>query len=289
MELVSHCILCTSPELKTHCPDNLFSQCRHCGHFFDNPRPTEKEISDFYSKETQYDEWLDELSARDRLWKRRLNLVLKYKQGGKLLDVGAGIGQFLSFAKSHFDVYGSEISDTAVALAKSRYNLTLKQGLLSDIQWPHRFDILTMFHVLEHFQFPGEALKNCASLLEEDGFLVIAVPNDVESILTRRNRWMRSLGFKKYQELGTLGLPKLRLDFSELHLSHFTETTLIHAVQDSGFSVVDCTVDPFFAVSGLSRSFRRHARYWFYKSVARVFGKNLYETIWIVAQKKRSN
>lgn len=284
METLNQCGLCHSHNIKNLCEQNRFDKCVECGYIFDNPRPDWNEITEFYAKETQYDEWLAEEKARDALWKRRLKLILRDVSTGKMLDVGAGIGQFLYYAKQNFEVAGTEISPVAVRIAKDKYGIELNQGTLEDVPESAKYDVITMFHVLEHVPFPRSTLMECFKRLNPGGVLVLAVPNDVDSILTRRNRMMERRGVQKYLCLGKLGLPKLTLTGSEIHLSHFTGPVLSRALKQAGFQHVKTALDPYFAVSG-TRKLRRYIRYGFYLGIDRLFGKNLYDTIWVVAKK----
>src|SRR5687768_13082588 len=135
METLSACILCDSPRLEVACAQNAFARCEACGLVFDNPRPTQAAIVDFYSQHDKYDNWLAEEHGRNALWKRRLRLVRRHCPSGKLLDVGTGIGQFMHFARAHFEVTGTEISSTAIRIARDKYGLELRQGTLETLEF----------------------------------------------------------------------------------------------------------------------------------------------------------
>jgi len=109
-----------------------------------------------------------------------------------LLDIGCSSGTFLSLAqKRGFSCYGMDISEDAAAAARKQYGLTVRQGEIGRLDWGEiRFDFITMFHVLEHLKSPEESLKYAASLLREEGSLIIQVPNS-ESIQARifGSRW----------------------------------------------------------------------------------------------------
>lgn len=266
------------------CAKNRFSKCQACNHLFDNPRPTWDSIAQFYSQNDKYDDWLQAEDLRQDLWQRRLKLVLSHQREGRLLDVGAGIGQFLNLAQKHFEVVGTEISTTALRIAREKYGLALIEGPLESLPAGESFDVITLFHVLEHVPFPGETLGTCFRLLKKGGLLVIAVPNDVGSFPTRRNRFMSKLGARKYRSLGKTGLPRLKLDTSEIHVSHFTAPVLAKAVEDAGLSVVENSLDPYFVAGGLKKM-RRFMNYYRHRAVLGISGQNLYETIWLVARK----
>src|SRR5215469_7803150 len=98
-ETLVHCSVCGSDDLRIVDSDISLCRCLRCSLIFRNPRPSESEISAYYSQEDQYDDWLAHEHSRDLLWRRRLQMVDRYGRRGPLLDVGTGIGQFLSFAK----------------------------------------------------------------------------------------------------------------------------------------------------------------------------------------------
>src|SRR5438067_7792894 len=134
LETLSRCIVCDDTFLQQVDPACNIARCAKCGYIFDNPRPTFRELVNFYSRPSQYDSWLGELKARNRIWHRRLRLILKTRKKGSLLDVGAGIGQFLSAARDHYDsVYGTEVSKSAIQIAKEKYDLDLIEGTLESM------------------------------------------------------------------------------------------------------------------------------------------------------------
>lgn len=288
-EILSACIGCSSDGLVRFSGENKTSLCDRCGLLFDNPRPSASAIQDFYSRESQYDGWLAELSERDRLWRRRLAKMLGANpKRGALLDVGAGIGQFLNHARSVFEnVTGTEVSSSAIEIAYERYGLNLVEGNLEDISSLNKkFSVVTAFHVLEHVPFPGKFLSRCFNLLEEGGLLVLAVPNDVHTVGSRLRRLFRLFRIGKYARYTRLGLPPLILDGSihEIHLSHFTKKSLTSLVSDHGFLVEQTSLDPFFVARGW-KLFRFQLLYRIFSWIHSITGVNLYGTLWVVARK----
>jgi SAM-dependent methyltransferase len=285
-ELLQQCKLCDSELLDLLDPDCDIVQCRNCGYVFDNPRPTLEALIRFYSKPGKYDSWLDELVPRDRLWKRRLGKLQSTRKPGSLLDVGTGIGQFLSLARtSYSEVYGTEVSATAIAIAKRKYGLDLFHGSVEELVRQGRvFDNITLFHVLEHVPDPKAMLKTCHSLLPVGGCLVIAVPNEVTSLRAFK-RWLFGK-IKKPQGTGLLGLPRLTLDGSidEIHLSHFTPSVLRSVLLATGFSVITDTLDPYYVRVGLRR-LKADLYYYFCLILLYVFRINVYDATLIIARK----
>jgi SAM-dependent methyltransferase len=286
-ELLQQCSLCDSPQLDTLDPECNIAQCRSCGYIFDNPRPTIEALIGFYSKPGKYDSWLEELGPRDRLWQRRLRKLESTRKTGSLLDVGAGIGQFLSWARNSYgEVYGTEVSSTAVEIAKQRYGLDLFHGTLDDLSLHgEAFDNITLFHVLEHVPDPKSMLKTCHSLLSPGGILVIAVPNEVASLRGVKRRLFSKL--RKPKSGGVLGIPRLTLDGSlgEIHLSHFSPGVLARLLESTGFSVIESTLDPYYVSTGWRR---RKADLYYYGClmVRHLLRINVYDTILMIARKK---
>jgi SAM-dependent methyltransferase len=286
-ELLQQCNLCDSPQIGVLDPACNIAQCRACGYVFDNPRPTLEALIGFYSKPGKYDSWLEELGPRERLWRRRLGKLQSTKKSGSLLDVGTGIGQFLSIARSSYsEVYGTEVSSTAVEIAKQRYGLELFHGTIDDLPAQGKtFDNITLFHVLEHVPDPKSMLKTCHSLLSSGGILVIAVPNEVASL----RGWKRRLfsKWRKQQNGGILGLPRLTLDgsISEIHLSHFSPGVLARLLESTGFSVIAKTLDPYYVRTGWRR-LKADAYYYGCLIFRHLFDVNIYDTILMIARKK---
>ncbi len=286
-ELLQQCNLCDSSQIDVLDSACNIAQCRACGYVFDNPRPTLEALIGFYSKPGKYDSWLEELGPRERLWRRRLNQLQSTKKPGSILDVGAGIGQFLSIARSSYsEVYGTEVSSTAVEIAKQRYGLELFHGTVDDLPAQAKtFDNITLFHVLEHVPDPKSMLKTCHSLLSPGGILVIAVPNEISSLRGWKRRLFSQL--RRSQNGGNLGLPRLTLDgsISEIHLSHFSPGVLAGLLKSTGFSVSRSTLDPYYVRTGWRR-LKADAYYYGCLIFRHLFGVNIYDSILMVAHKK---
>jgi len=288
-ELVERCYVCDGNMLETVDPACNIAQCAACGYVFDNPRPTLEELVKFYSRPSQYDSWLGELRIRQQAWERRLDRMQATKKSGSLLDVGTGIGQFLAVARnSYSQVYGTEVSSVAVRIAKEKYNLDVFQGTIEDIAWQGRvFDNISLFHVLEHVHNPKSLLQKCHSLLSPDGVLVVAVPNEVSSLRACARRWLMNAGLKDRRGLGRFGLPMIDLgpQNGEAHLSHFTPEVLDQLLQNTHFSILEKTLDPYYLRA--HRLTRLKADVYYYSCLAfmRLFDVNIYDTMLVIARK----
>lgn len=148
-------------------------------------------------------------------------------RGSSLLDIGCGSGTFLYHAsRQGFIPHGLDVSSEAVELARLQYGLQVRQGDVGSEVWEdHRFDFVTMFHVLEHLRDPREALLFAGGLLKPQGGLIVQVPN-VASCQARmfRSRWY-GLDVPRHLVNFTAGGLRLLLNkvgFEILSVSHFS-------------------------------------------------------------------
>ena len=110
---------------------------------------------------------------------RKLRLLKPFQPTeGTLLDVGAGTGYFLRAAKnSGWDVTGIEPNASARTLANSEEpNTVFDSQTLQNLDH-HSFDVITLWHVLEHLPDLDNDLKLFKKLLKPNGRIIIAVPN----------------------------------------------------------------------------------------------------------------
>jgi SAM-dependent methyltransferase len=286
MEVVLSCNVCRSDRIQKVDSEFNFCRCGSCGYVFDSPRPSFAEVSAFYSQAGKYDSWLDEEGARDILWNRRLKKLLRRSSCGNLMDIGAGIGQFLHHAKPLFtEVAGTEVSESAVTIAKQKYDLALLAGQVSDLNLPPAsFDNITLFHVLEHVPDPGMLVSRCRELLKTQGTLVIAVPNDILAWTSKIKKLGKRLGLGPFQKFSpTLGISRAGAS-REIHLSHFTPAVLRQLLENSGLQIVEESLDPYY-VSGGIRLILDSAYYALHQLLHATLKINWYDTIWMVARK----
>ena len=155
---------------------------------------------------------------------RRVMLIYKYallkkllKHKTRLLDIGCGVGSFLAFMKKMgVQVYGVEINSKArdICHKKNIEVMETEQGFS-----PNSFDVITLWHVLEHLPKPEISIAAYRELLKKEGALVIAVPN------------FESHDRMYYQkDWAALDAPR--------HLWHFTPKGLIKMLNELGFDLI---------------------------------------------------
>lgn len=284
LELLSRCGVCGSGAVAKVDAANRICRCSTCGYVFDNPRPTQREIITFYSQVGKYDSWLEKEEDRTRLWKRRLGILALHRNSGSLLDIGTGTGQFLALAKGCFTVKGTEVSESAVHIATERYGVDVIRGQIEELQFPSNFDVVTLFHVLEHVPDPLATVRKCRQLLNPGGLLVIAVPNDLVGPRSMAKRMLALVGVGRFKDR-RYGLGRIRLDESqgEIHLSHFTPPVLRLLIKRSGLNVVYEGLDPYFVAEGIKR-IAHEALFALCSFVRKTTGLNVYDAMLFVAK-----
>ncbi len=239
-------MLCGYRERSSFYPAGDIVECGACGVLFVSPRPTAAAIERFYSASGHYDHW-DREPGRAAMWERRVARVRRHVPSGRLLDVGSGQGDFGSVARRYFTVEGTEISAEGVRLAKERHGLDIHRGELLDLDLPRgAYDVVTIWHVLEHVPNPGAVLARSAELLRPGGVLVVAVPNTDVGFQVTRSVLRSALATTRGKPARRgVRIERLKLDRpeEEIHLTHFTLGTLTRAMGSVGLSVVERGVD----------------------------------------------
>ncbi len=186
-----------------------------------NPRPQNEELAKYYESENYISHTDKKQGVVSFLYQtvkkyslhKKVKLIQKLNKGsGKLLDVGAGTGDFLVAAKSKgWEISGVEVNENARNLAREK-SVSLNNSINSFND--QKFDVITMWHVLEHISNYQEVLQTCYSLLKEHGILVIAVPN------------YKSYDAKYYKShWAAYDVPR--------HLWHFSRTSLPKLLKDT--------------------------------------------------------
>jgi 2-polyprenyl-3-methyl-5-hydroxy-6-metoxy-1,4-benzoquinol methylase len=199
-------------------------QCDSCGTCFTNPRPDRVSIHQFYPDSyTPHQKHHQHRSAgwRPFGWLNRPRVEkrpIPWHGKGRLLDFGCGSGKYLAaMHRRGWRVTGVDVSAGVAERIRSEAGLTAYAGTLPHRELePESFDVITMWHSLEHVHDPAAVLREARDLLAPGGKLVVAVPN-IDSLPFR---WFGRHWFG-------LDLPR--------HLTHFTPTSLSQMLQRCGF------------------------------------------------------
>lgn len=164
--------------------------CTQCGLIRVDPMPTDAELERYYTDHYRlhYQSTLEPtpktIERGTRSAKGRLShLSQLIKPGGRVLDIGAGGGEFLAEAKRlGFEVEGVEPSMGFARYAERTYDVKVHVAPLMKIDFADRkFDLIHSFHVFEHLRDPLASMKLVHALLVPGGYFYIAVPDMAEN------------------------------------------------------------------------------------------------------------
>lgn len=199
-------------------------QCNQCGFIQTYPIPTIDKIGKYYQSENYISHTntnkglINQIYhfVRKKTLKGKLDLINSLTKKGKLLDVGCGTGYFLKECKEDgWGIVGMEPDPSARALASEITGEKIKNDI-KEIN--ETFDIITLWHVLEHMHNLKESIEKLKSLLKPNGKLIIAVPN------------CESYDAQTYgQYWAAYDVPR--------HLYHFTKDTMNKLITNNGMKI----------------------------------------------------
>jgi SAM-dependent methyltransferase len=173
--------------------------------------------------------WLDETLYQDVL-----DAISKYGPSGKVLDAGTGPGELVRFLVGHrIEAVGFDPSIDAVELGKKQGLDIVCHTFESYLEY-HRgnnaadFAAVVMLNVLEHVADPVGVAVMCGELLQQDGLLIVRVPNDFTDIQEAARR--------------KLGSEPWWIAFPD-HINYFNVQTLANLYNGVGFEVIDILCD----------------------------------------------
>ena len=203
---------------------------------YDDPASSfmNEEQSDYYRDESALD-----AAAEKAAWVRGHAAA-----GSRLLDVGANFGFFVKEAGTWFDARGIEPSPILAEWARTHLQVQVEAGSIYDerAEFRGRFDVVTMFDVIEHLDDPRAALQRCREYLKPEGRLFITTPDTGSGMAgLLRGHWYY-------------------IDFVQ-HVSLFDSANLRRLLADTGFVVDDRrTVGRRYKLSYIERRLRELGR-----------------------------
>jgi 2-polyprenyl-3-methyl-5-hydroxy-6-metoxy-1,4-benzoquinol methylase len=194
--------------------------CDNCGFLF---------IPPYYRKQIKYEQYKNaDVTAAVRSgnnWvkvqrhKLRFKFIRRYIKSGKLFDLGAGWGHFMLAGKElGYDVYGIEIADQPYQYCVNDLKLPVDHIDFFKMNESKKFDVITMWDVLEHIDKANEFLDKCSRLSKPGGWLFLQVPQ-IDSYFA-----------KKYKdEWKMMGLD---------HVNYFSKDTITKILSQHGYEIV---------------------------------------------------
>lgn len=201
-------------------PDYHVVECAVCSFQF---------IPAAFRKEISYDEYKNEKVAeqvrKGNNWIKiqrhllRFKLIRKYKPSGKLLDFGSGWGHFLLTGKQvGYDVAGVEVAREMYLYSKNDLQLPVERIDFFQLDEQKKFDIISMWDVLEHIDHADKAIEKCKRIINKDGYLFIQVPQ-IDSMIAK--------AFKDNWKMMSLD-----------HVNYFSKKTITQLLNAKGFDVI---------------------------------------------------
>ena len=163
----------------------IYHKCSGCQSLYTKPHIREEILKNLYSDGT-YQVYQDRLVGNSKrlrkgvLEKRKFLQIKNFlkKKSPTLLDIGCGSGTFLDICKKNrWKVEGVDPSPSASKMILKNYNINVHQGEFNNIKFNKKFDIITLWGVLEHMLDPISTIKKAKKLLNKNGLIVFEVPS----------------------------------------------------------------------------------------------------------------
>ena len=205
---------------------DALAKCTQCGHRQTNPRLEIEEVLTGYETAIDLDH-VKQDKYRGRTFVRTiygisLLSILRSSKSTRVLDIGCASGAFLNSVNHEFgwNGVGLEPSKWMCEYGKQSYGLDLRSNYFSASLFDaNSFDLVTLWDVIEHISEPNQVLRDIALVLNDDGFLILNVPNS-NSIAARilGRRWPFLLA---------------------VHIHYFTPISIRKILDKHGFEVVE--------------------------------------------------
>lgn len=217
--------------------------CNNCHLVYQSPRPVYNQhfIDAAYADYYQYAE---DIKADDfekipesgvAMFKKEIQQIIRYDKKRTLaLDIGSGMGTFLYAAKPLYKkVIGLDVSVKMAEFIKKALDVTVYIKQFEEFDYPEKFSMIHMSHVLEHIPNPNEWLQKAKNILDDSGVLVINVPNKF-SFSYRLQYFFYKLKLKK-QFSSSWSNPARTPD----HLFEPTIPSMLYLLEKNGYTVLE--------------------------------------------------
>lgn len=203
--------------------------CKTCGSMWQQKVPHQKTAdelysADYYKKIWGYNKETDHLVAKSK-WavsKKFITLLHQYKKGGSVLEVGCGLGYFLSFLQRDsfcYDVYGVEISSFAQQISEERVGKGRIFSSFHDIKKKNmRFDCIVFFDSMEHIADQDQLFDDISTVLHEAGIVLVIMPD--------ASSWVARLFGRHW------------LEYKEDHVLFYTKKSFALQLQQKGYRLL---------------------------------------------------
>ena len=215
-----------------------YTYCEKTGTCFYIPAKSRSYSNSYFMDEykAQYKKtYYEDETALRQLAKRRLAILERFNtKKTNLLEIGSAAGFFLDEAKKiGYKVKGIEISQSEVAYSRDKLGLDAESISFLDYTTDEKFDCIAAFFVLEHFSDQEKVLTKIFSLLNEGGFVFLALPSLYgPTFSTNTDEWFKTHPEDHFADYSPLSLKKV-FQYFEAKVLH-CEPMSFHVSRDRG-------------------------------------------------------
>lgn len=286
------CLICKNKSFEEFlkCDDYFLSgesftilQCTNCSFKITDPKPDKNKISSYYKSKDYISHTDSKKGIVNNIYqivrkynvRKKYRLIKKYTLGKSILDIGCGTGDLLNFFKEKkWNTFGIEPDVSARNIANKKGVDVYPEDKLNCFS-DNQFDVITLWHVLEHVYDIQERINEINRLLCKNGILVVALPN------------CKSWDAKYYKEFwAAWDMPR--------HLYHFDKETVRLLFKENDFELITIKSMKFdsYYVSMLSEKYKNGKQnllkafyYGFKSNVAAIKNKEYSSLIYIFKKK----
>lgn len=225
-------------------------ECLKCGLLFTEPRPDSNHIGKYYQSEEYYSHQENKSGFIPKIYESVKKVNLKHKRKlatkgmkvGTMLEIGCGVGDFLhEMEQRGWNCTGIEPSKEAKAIAQNRVKANILNPEDLATLKDESFDLITMWHVLEHVDNLKDEVRHLQRLLKKGGRLVLALPN------------FKSTDAEYYREYwAAYDVPR--------HLNHFCRESINNIFKTTKLQLkkIDKLVWDAYYISYMSEKYKNH-------------------------------
>ena len=200
-------------------PIMQWMDCEDCQHQFINGHFTDEALEVIFSITPEHTTFGHNFEEGRKVSARMIDAVAPYQSSGTWLDVGFGNGSLILTADEYgYEPIGVDLRKDGVAALKAE-GIQAHCDLVQNIEFEKSISVVSMMDVLEHIPYPKEVLMSVHSIMDENGIIMISMPNS-ESWLWKF--WSRE---NKNPYFNTIE-----------HYHNFSKTRLVSLLNECGFT-----------------------------------------------------
>ena len=205
-------------------PLRTWVKCEKCGLIYSNPIPSEESLNEYYLllADDNKENIDNRFSFLVNMSNERLEKIERYNQNdNKLLDIGTGHGIFVGTAIDRgWNAKGLELAEGNCEYARDELGIELINKDFFEFDYDEKYDVVTLFEVIEHLKDPAKALNRIHEMTKENGIVVIATP--IRDSLYGNKTKEKNVFWTTVE-----------------HLVYFDRDVMIDYLEDAGFEVLE--------------------------------------------------